>query len=350
MKVGLITFHDAINYGSNLQTYGLYKKVKDLGHECEVIDYQCENIRKREFPKPIKWTLRGIAHELLFERKFRKRYRITHEFLLKMQMSKKYFRDTVGEADGQYDKYLVGSDIVWGLDITAGDTAYFLDFVKDKSKKIAFASSVGNPWSEQEKELVKPLLQQFDRITVRENESADWVEELLFKRPEVVCDPTMLLTADEWMEMVSDKYKGQKYVLIYFDTPNGDCLKSAKLYAKKYGLKVYRIGLGHHIDGMKWEMPYSIEDFLSIIYYAQNLFTSSYHGILFSVYFNKKFTYFNSVHASRMNSLADNIGIGCCNGEGKDVLNMPEINYNEVNKAVDEYRQKSITILKSMLK
>lgn len=350
MKIGLITFHDAINYGSNLQTYGLYKKVLDLGYDCEIIDYQCENIRKREFPKPIKWTLRGLAHELLFERKFRKRYRITHEFLLKMKMSKKFFRDTIQEADQLYDKYLVGSDIVWGLDITGGDTAYFLDFVTDGNKKVAYASSIGNPWSNEEKRIVKPLLRDFSRIAVRENESADWVEELLGNRPDVVCDPTMLLSADEWKRMVSDKYKNDKYVLIYFDTPNGDCLRSARIYAKRYGLKVYRIGLGHHVKGMKWEMPYSIEDFLSIIYYAQNLFTSSYHGILFSVYFNKKFTYFNSVHASRMNSLADIIGIGCCNGAGQDILNMPEIDYTAVNKTVEEYREKSINILKSLLR
>lgn len=349
MKIGLITFHDAINYGSNLQTYGLYKKVRDLGHECEIIDYQCENIRKREFPKPMKWTLRGIAHELTIERKYRKRYRLTHEFLLKMQMSSKYFRNTIELMPDQYDKYLVGSDIVWGLDITGGDTAYMLDFVKDRTKKYAYAASVGNEWSEKEKLKVSKLLSDFRHIAVREIESAEWVENLTGKKSDVVCDPTMLLTSEEWKTMASEKFKCDNYVVVYFDNKNGDCMKSALIYAKAHGLKVYRLGNGHSGKGYKDVMPYTIEDFLSMILYASNLYTSSYHGILFSVYFNKKFVYFNNLHKSRINTLAEKIKIGCCNGEGRDILNMPEIDYNIINNAVAEYRDYSIQLLKQML-
>ena len=50
MKVGLITFHDTTNFGSLLQTYGLYRAIEKCGAECEVIDYQCKSIVERELP------------------------------------------------------------------------------------------------------------------------------------------------------------------------------------------------------------------------------------------------------------------------------------------------------------
>lgn len=51
MKIGLLTFHDTTNFGSLLQTFGLYKKILDLGYDIEVVDYQCKSIMKREIPK-----------------------------------------------------------------------------------------------------------------------------------------------------------------------------------------------------------------------------------------------------------------------------------------------------------
>ena len=50
MKIGIITFHDTTNYGANLQAYSLFKAIKNLGYDCEIINYQCENIIKRELP------------------------------------------------------------------------------------------------------------------------------------------------------------------------------------------------------------------------------------------------------------------------------------------------------------
>lgn len=71
--------------------------------------------------------------------------------------------------------------------------------------------------------------------------------------------------------------------------------------------------------------------------------------MLFSIYFNKQFVYFNRAHKSRMNTLARKLHVQNCDGEGKDILNMPKVNYEEVNKAVEEYRDYSVTCLKKML-
>lgn len=95
--------------------------------------------------------------------------------------------------------------------------------------------------------------------------------------------------------------------------------------------------------------PLSLEDFLSLINDAAEVITASYHGMLFSIYFNKQFIYFNRAHKSRMNTLARKLQVTECNGEGKDVLNMPQINYMKVNNAVEDYRSFSIECLKKLL-
>lgn len=351
MKVGLITFHDTTNFGSLLQTYGLYKGIENLGHECEVIDYQCKSICDRELPKAndLKSGLKSFVRHLLFDEK-KQKYQQLHDFLTSnMKLSVRCCENNKNELKDKYDKFVVGSDIVWGTDITGGDTTYFLDFVDDSSKKYAYSSSVGNEWNADDKIKLKPYLSDFKGIAVREEESAQWVSELTGNKPEVVCDPTMLLHPSEWLRFVTPRSFKDEYVLVYFDSPKNECLKTAVKYAKANGLKVFFINYGRPYKGTKTVRPYKLEDFMSLIYYAERVFTASYHGLLFSVYFNKPFLYFNRSHKSRMNTLAGKLGISSCDGNQVDIENLPDLDYAMVNGKVEQYRQDSIEVLKRFL-
>lgn len=352
MKIGLLTFHDTCNFGSLLQTYGLYRAIVDLGHECEVIDYQCENIIKREIPKSFHFTFnfKELLVYALFGRHKTIKYYALSSFLHKMmKLSKPCNRNNIGEVCKDYDKVFVGSDIVWGLDITGQDYTYFLGFMYDSKKKYAFSSSIGNPWSANEKRIIKPLLRDFNQIAVREEESADWVEELTRKRPEVVCDPTMLLDADLWREVTHVKKKDGDYVLVYFDNNNHDCINNAIRYAKEKNLKVYLISDGFSRNGYQTVKPHSLGDFLSLIDNATFVMTASYHGMLYSLYFNKEFAYFNRAHKSRMNTLAQKLKVLDRNGEKYDVISMKPINYTVVNQTIVDFRSQSTNCLKRFL-
>ncbi len=353
MRTGLLTFHDTTNFGSLLQTYGLYKKIVDLGMDCEVIDYQCESIVAREMIKPIRFSLspRAIAKELLFGRHHRNKYKCLHNFLVSnMTLSKTCSRENIKALCDSYDKFIVGSDIVWGLDITNNDTTYFLDFVTASNKKTAFSSSIGSPWNDDEKRLVAPLLKDFSYIAVREEEAADWVGELTNSRPEVVCDPTMLLNANEWRSIIKENRKYKRgYVLVYFDNGKGECVYSAIKYAQKHNLDVRFINYGIKKKGTKSETPYSLSEFLSLIDNAEMIITASYHGMLFSLYFNRPFVYYNRAHKSRMNTLAMKMGVEYRNGSEFDVLNMLPIDYSKVNTNLECYRNSSISSLKYLL-
>lgn len=350
MKIGLITFHDTNNFGSYLQTYALYKKVIDLGYDCEIIDYKCDAILKREqfgTFEPIK-SPKGLVKDILVNRVLRKKYKRLMTWLtLNATISRKYDKNNIYSSSKNYDTFLVGSDIVWGMDIIENDMTFFLNFEKESIKKRAFSSSIGNPWSEDDKAKVKPLLNEFSSIAVREDDAADWIEELTNKRPNVVCDPTMLLSSEEWAIHKSDKYANKNFVLIYFPTP--DNIKDAQAYSRKHGLKCYVINYGLPIKGCKSIKPTSMEDFLSLLYYAEFVFTGSYHGMLFSIYFNKQFAYYNRAHKSRMNNLARKLQVQDREGLVYPPNSMSPIKYSIVDDAVESFRKYSVEVLNAML-
>lgn len=350
MKIGILTFHDTTNFGSLLQTYGLYKAISNLGHDCDVIDYECPGITKREIPKPFRFSLnpKKIAKELLYTRKLRKKYLELSRFLhCHINLSPRYTTETIKNCEGTYDRIIIGSDIVWGLDITNGDLTYFLDFVKDSSKKYAFSASIGSGWSTEEKKMLCPLLQDFKQIAVREEQAIKWVKESSGVDAQLVCDPTMLLSGEEWARIASAKYKNDKYVLVYFDTNNKDCLRKAKEIAQRNSLKVKLIHYGLPIKEAECIAPLSLEDFLALIKNATFIVTASYHGLLFSLYFEREVIYFNRAHKSRMESLGMRLGISDRDGAMNPTFH--KMSYEIINRNIAGFRNDSLCILKSML-
>ena len=231
MKIGILTFQRTTNFGSYLQAFALYKKIKDLGYDCEIIDYRCPAIEKREQLEKhmIDWSVKGIARAILLQPAVNRKARALSRFSENnIKVSREYIPDNINEAAEMYDKIIVGSDIVWGMDITDNDWNYFLDFVKDNNKKFAFSSSFGSYHHSENDIRMGELLRTFMQIAVRENDAVDWVSEIAERRSVWVCDPTMLLTKEEWISaIVPVKPKYRKYVLVYFES-GGKCVSDAK--------------------------------------------------------------------------------------------------------------------------
>ena len=355
IRIGLITFHSSNNFGSVLQAYGLYRAVRDFGVDIKIIDYTCEKNFNNEIPHFPKLTINpyncllGVARWIISPK--RKRYIELQKFLRKhAQLTRRLERSELKKLSSEFDLFLIGSDMVWEMDLNGGDLTYFLDFENNPSKKIAFASSVGFPWNDKEKGIIKPLLSQFKHIAVRETASANWIEELIGTRSPVVCDPTMLLTREEWITFVSNKRPEEKYVLTYFETDNGDCLDSAIKIAAKNKIKVKRIDVGTK-RATEYEVirPTSIQEFLSLIYYAEAVVTASYHGILFSLYFNKPLVFYLRRQTSRVETLLEKLEIGNCDGRFVDINNLPKIDYEKINIGIEDYRKESLRYLKRFI-
>lgn len=351
-KVGLITIHDTINFGSQLQTFSLYKAVESLGIDIKLIDYKCEAISKRESTLPLSdvKNVKDFLKFLFLHKNLEKRKEQFHKFMNEnMKITDKYNKSTIKETNKLFDTFLVGSDIVWGLNITGNDYTYMLDFVNENKKRISFSSSVGTKWEDTEASNVQNCLKKFNEIAVRESDAAEWIGQLIGSDVKVTCDPTMLWDRKFWENYIKQKQAKEKYVLVYMSDPENKCIKQAIKYGKKHKMPVYYINYRAPIFGVVDKRPTSLEEWLELFYNAETVFSASYHGLLFSLYFQKKVYYFNWVNKSRMNSLAKLLGIEDRDGFVADLDEDSYMEYNVINQRLDSIRSESWNVLRRML-
>lgn len=352
-KIGLLTYHHTTNFGSLLQTYALYVTVKEFGYDCEIVDYRNEAVEKREFlTKHIYQckTFRELKNHVIYSRFSKKKSKAFSFFFQKnfIVSEKTFYKDTVKNSNDMYDTFLVGSDLVWDFTINENDTTYMLKFADDKSTKIAFASSVGQLWNN-ERDEVKRLLNRFNGIGVREHAIQNELNLMLDRNVDFVCDPTMLLSETQWREMSAERCILEDYVLCYMSNAGQTIYRDAVAYGKKHGLPVYLISTGWVPDEMKPIRPNRPEEFLSLICYADTVFTASYHGMLFSLYFNKNFYYYNRGWKERMKSIAETLNI-TDREEWSIEKDNRLIDYNLINQKISEFRKTSLQHLKQYLK
>lgn len=352
MKVGILTYHDTKNFGSWLQAYALQKKCEDIGCDVEIIDYQCPEIKRRECPPPFPKTLnpKMWLKDFLYVRPFRKTYKSMKGYAKKyFNLSRPYTPDTIQEANWDYDTFLVGSDIVWGTHINGGDWNYFLSFAAETKSKYSYASSVGEKWKADEFAEVERLLTRFDSISVREQQSADWIKQVASRDAVVVCDPTMLLTENEWRQMICPRKIKEKYIFVYFIDSEGKIIEDAKKLGKKLGIPVYYAGLTNRMKGVHSVKISNPSEFMSAIANAEIVMCGSYHGTLFSLYFNKPFYYYNKHSASRLQYLSDTFQLKSRFGPESDFDNIYDIDYQEINKKIEKFRLDGIAYLTNIM-
>ena len=352
MKIGLLTFHDTNNYGAMLQAYALQSMINQLGGVCEIIDYKCENILKREMPPKIldEGFLRApIVY--LFSKMKAKKYRLIKEFSQKQCVISNavYTKDTIVNCNKEYDIFLSGSDMIWELNVTGGDTTYLLDFVVDNRKKYAFSSSFGySKVPSHFENITQNLLRQYQGISVRENGGKAIVASLANRDVSVTLDPTLLHTGQFWSNLEEVINIKDKYVFVYFDDPSNTVLNSAISYANKNGFTVVFLSDSlRNTKGIKTLRVVSVGQFLWLISHAECVFTASYHGVAFSINYNIPFYYYNRAHSDRIITLLHNLGLK--NREIGNEDSNCKINWGEVNRRLNEERDSSIQYLISII-
>lgn len=352
MKIGILTFQKTTNYGALLQAMAMNKAFLRLDVEVELIDYECEQIRKRELPK----SLRGIsitripievicnilcAIKLIKFEKFKKKNCSIS--------SGKYTRKTIQQTNNIYDVFVSGSDMIWELDVTGKDTTFYLDFVDDNRKKFSCSTSFGyDSIPDDYIDTTKSLLADYRLISVRELEGVNIIRTLLGIDVSMTVDPTLLLSDYEWRKY-EKPYKGlEKYVLVYFDDPNSILMKSALEYAKRNDCKVLFVSNTlRGISGVKIIRTAGIEQFLWLIDNAECVFTASYHGVLFSVIFNRPFYFFNRAHNGRIQTIVKQLELEKRNIDYID--NNESIDWSNVNSKLEELKDKTIDYMKNIV-
>ena len=305
MKIALMSFHNACNYGAALQAYALQNAVSAMGAECEYIDY----INKQRAAaysmsaqlaaalKAKRWTraakvIAGTPVMHLRGKRFRRFYRA----YLKKTPETYHTPEEAASLNDRYDRFIAGSDQVWNNVNNGNDCAFLLNFVKDSEKKCSYASSFGmSSVPDELKTEYASSLQTLGRIAVREKAGADLVADLTGRSAHLVLDPVFLPEQKVW-ETISEKGKKSGEPYIFFYTNRNSQIKDFLLTGfpmenrKKHILSTH-IGPKDFFDSSeKIVAAMSPEQFLSEIANADYIVTASFHCVAFAIRFHKPFS------------------------------------------------------------
>lgn len=362
MKVGTITYHRAVNYGAVLQTYALQKVLDKLDIENEVIDYRADYIEWIYKPFCMRdrkniWDFLKIIKGAPIKSKKRKQFLDFIKNNIRVS-DKAYTNTTLSESNDIYDLFISGSDQVFNLDCSNYDTNYLLDFVKDKSKKTSYAGSFGfDEIPEEDIKEYQRLLSDFRSISVREAQGVKIVEQAIDRDATEVLDPTLLLSKEEWKNVIGNFDRKEKgYILIYALKPSETLMKLANKLQELTGLEMLFVKdsltkegqnvLNKSVKYLKNANPF---EFVNLVANAEYVITNSFHGTAFSINFNKKFFTELLAPETKVNSRLENI-LDMFDLRSRQILNLDsltldEIDYGRVNKILDERKNKSIEFL-----
>lgn len=386
-KIGLavVTYKD--NFGSALQTFATQYSVEKLGCSVECISTSgVQNIidsRKKKYylgrvfnKEEFKYLIDSVTSRFRKKMKnasYAENMAIRHEQYMRFNEQYLHFSevpksfDKLAKMSSKYDAIIVGSDQLWRPSNIAG--GYFtLEFVPQGVKKIAYSTSFGVARLHKSiKKHAKSFLKSFDWISVRENSGKIIVKDMIGRDIPVVCDPTMLLSIEEWNKYVSPEpfIKGD-YIACYIMGDSKEQRDFVKRLRKETGYKV--VGLLHgstYVSGDdEWvdEAPYNVGpfEFINLLKHAKYVCTDSFHCSVFSILNNTPFFVFRRDSDNEETSANDRIytllswaGLDnrLLNGnENVDEVLKLELNYSNVNERVSERRKESLEFLTNALK
>ncbi len=349
-KVAILTLNGNSNYGNRLQNYALTQVVKSF--DCEVKSIWFKKSFLINLKMFIKTFLGLFVNKYKTDNRTKNIAKFTNKYLEKVYIRKEDF----SKINKMFDKVIVGSDQVWNPDVCKKNNLYLLPNV-DANKKIAYAASMGvNNFDDAFIKLLKDNLtkDKFKWISVREDIARNVIKKNVNRDDiELLVDPTMLLTKDEW-ESIEEKpknYNGEKIILTYF-LGNQDLERRDEIerFAKENNCKV--INLTDKNDPF-----YSISpsEFLYLEHHSFLICTDSFHSCVFATLYEKPFIVFDrdQKNMNNMGSRIDNLlnTFKLKNRKFKGKINSEQLNcdFSSFNEIIKNERAKSLKFLKKAL-
>ena len=301
MRIGILTFHRSVNYGAFTQAYALRELVNQLcpNDEVVIIDYDTHFSRRYYLKRYL--DCRSFS-DFIYTFRLRKSF---SRSIRKQTLSKKHlFSNDLFKfskfVEGQYDVIIVGSDEVWNVHgIRKFPNAFWLPNVNGVTK-VSYAVSSRNcidDLSEKEIASLKEYLNSFAFVSVRDNVSLRFVNQLLDGKStplHLMCDPTMaydfVLDLNEGKRLLKAKFGVDPSlpVLAVMD----ECGLFSKYVAKKYGHRIQIISLFKRVKGIHNNPSINPFEWVQIIGASNGLLTSFFHGMCIAINFNTPFHVF----------------------------------------------------------
>lgn len=368
MKIGIITYHRAHNYGAVLQAYALKKYLTDLGHHVEIIDYWPAyrkgiydlidlSFLKSKFT--VAQKIRIIIKILIALPEKIIRYNRFRKFIKNyLEVKGKVPYRNGWQIPATFDGYIYGSDQIWrsfNIKTYKGfDPVYWGEFPHNNVKKMSYAASMGDmELSELQKNLIKTYLKNFNFISVREKQLYELIQPLTNKIVSHVLDPVFLLGDKKWLKICHQKpLIKHKYVLLY----NLNYSENAKLVANKMAgsLKCKVIEISGTVlplrNPNRNKQTIGPKKYIRLFADASFVVSTSFHGVAFSILFKKQFYALGfRNNAARVKSLLNLLGI-----ENRYLTNIKKlfpdvlIDYKQVGFSLEKEKQQSFNFLKSL--
>lgn len=303
MKIGIITFHHSYNCGSMLQAFAMQKALTSLGHVVQIINFsnkgQHELYSIMEKPSSLKAITKNIVllrYRKTIENNYMTYERFMHRFF---NMNKEVIQDSSDLTDDGFDCIVAGSDQIWNITIADSDDAYFLPWVVN-ARKVAYAPSFGakniTRYSNNPNKYAN-LIKSFDSVSIRERNGQKWINELTGLKVPVVLDPTLLLKLSDYTTLEDNTLQLPKdYIFYYSPGYANDINVLVKNVSKRYNMPVIAFNAkAFHLKGMgvtsNFRLP-ALENpstYLTLIKNARIVFTTSFHGTIFSTLYRKTF-------------------------------------------------------------
>lgn len=319
MKVGIVTFHCAYNFGSVLQAWALKRGIEALGHEVRTVDYRGADFkqyklmsftRPKRFLSNIKNYSRNRVRRDAFEAF------ISEELSPTDRSYTKRTQDQMIELAADFDCFVCGSDQIWNLDCTHGPVGpYFLDFAGD-ARRVAYAPSLSHVRFEKDnfgpaqQEQIAAWLSCFSAISVRERSTVPLFQPLVEKSIDVCLDPTLLLGKADYAPLIRCPEGVEGSLFVYMLERNDGLVRYASRLAKKMGLDICYVSKEPLDFGVSANNLYGIgpREFLGLIEGCAAVVTNSFHATVFSLLFNRPFeTFVTERSGSRMKELLESV-------------------------------------------
>ena len=348
MKIGVMTFHWATNYGAALQAYALVKHLRQSGHEAEDINYLPKRtMRRLRFFDFYLRRFTNIKRAGKFK-SFRKNF---------LTVSKKTYgcNKDLYKIGTAYDAVITGSDQIWNDSFltTAEKTptpSYYLDFVPENVLRISYAASFGiNTLTENQLRYGIPELKKFHAVSVREDNAVHLL--LQENVPAVtVCDPTLLIEPQDYAPIIAAGCTKKTDVFNFMlrkgraSSDKTDAFITTECFSGKTNLG----------DGIL-----TVEQWLWKLKNCDLVVTDSFHCTVFAILFHKPFLAVNDKDCSmnaRIKTLTQRLGlehrvVDCFDPEKiRNILTSEDIDWALVDRNRRQWAKESAQFLCEHLK
>lgn len=365
-RFGIVSYNiycNFTNYGSALQSWALQQAIDRLGAESVLVDYCPDVLRDKNplYPLANMWDTDAESRRLceLSMSAIRENACKFDEFYNKrfLKTQKKYTSENFADImiDENLDGFICGSDTIFCIDEFAGfDDGYYANYSCMKNGyAVAYAASFGDAHFTPETYLtLNERLQNFKAIGLRESTMLSYVQKHTSVPSAKVLDPTLLLQPTDYDRLAAERQEKKPYLLLYARRYNPEMEVYAEKLAAENGWQIIEISL--RADNVKRHRMFyeaGVEEFISLVKYAEFVVTNSYHGMIFSMQYQRQFKVFTREQCdTKIAELLNLLGLADMLAFGNNPLKLYKVDYKAVNSVLAQERQKSLKFLEMELK